>query len=62
MLQAEQVSPSRAPAQDGHRPPPGDHRAWLGSDGGWGQAPWEEAEQDLRCVLRKSPHLTIHPF
>lgn len=38
-VQVEHLNPSRAPAHIGHRPPPEDHRIWLGPDGGSGQGP-----------------------
>lgn len=45
VLQAECLSPSRALAHDGHRLSPGDHRAWLSSDGGSGQGPSARADR-----------------
>lgn len=51
LLKAECVSLTRALAHDGHRPSLGDHRAWLGLDGGFGQEPWEGSRAGTQGAL-----------
>lgn len=45
-----------APAHGGHRLSRENHRTPLHPDGGFGQGPWEGAEQISGSLSRKSPH------
>ena len=37
---------------DGQGPPPGDHRAWLSTDDGFGECPWKEIRGWLTVIAQ----------
>ena len=49
----ELLGPQGPLTPDDHGAPPGDHRAWLSPDGGFGEGPWKEIRGGL---TRRPPH------